>query len=142
MEDLTKYDDDFFLFLEGGFIAINQADEDSAVKLFKVCELLRPDNPLIKTGLGYLHLHKLELKAATEYFNEVLKTHPEDEMAKTFLGIALALTPKQTVEGEKLLEESLKSSSDPHIKKVAGTSLDFVERFVKKAPGPAEVKRK
>ena len=142
MEDLSKYESDFFTFLEAGFIAINQADEDSAVKLFKVCEMLHPDNPLIKTGLGYLHLHKLELKAAAEYFREVLKTHPQDEMAQTFLGITLALTPNQTVEGEKLLEKSVTKSSDSEIKKVANTSLDFVERFVKKAPGPAEIKRK
>jgi len=32
MEDLAKYDKDFFLFLEAGFIAINQADEDAAQK--------------------------------------------------------------------------------------------------------------
>ena len=57
MEDLKKYEEDFFLFLEAGFIAINQADEDSAVKLFKTCELLQPENPLIKIGFGYLHLH-------------------------------------------------------------------------------------
>ena len=38
MEDLSKYDEDFFLFLEAGFIAINQADED-ATKMFKACEL-------------------------------------------------------------------------------------------------------
>ena len=64
MEDLKKYEEDFFLFLEAGFIAINQADEDSAVKLLKTCELMQPENPLIKIGFGYLHLHKLELKQA------------------------------------------------------------------------------
>ena len=66
MEDLSKYDDDFFLFLEAGFIAINQADEDAAVKLFKACELLRPENSLIKVGMGYMHLHKLELNEKTQ----------------------------------------------------------------------------
>ncbi|MEM7174886.1 MAG: hypothetical protein AAF443_03015 [Chlamydiota bacterium] len=142
MEDLSKYEDDFFVFLETGFIAINQADEDSAVKLFKICEMMKPNNSLIKTGLGYLHLHKLELKAAAECFREVLQAHPQDEMAQTFLGITLALTPTQTTEGEKLLEKSATKSSDSQIKKVANTSLDFVERFVKRAPGPAEIKRK
>jgi predicted Zn-dependent protease len=142
MEDLKKYEEDFFLFLEAGFIAINQADEDSAVKLLKTCELIQPENPLIKIGFGYLHLHKLELKQACEYFEEVLRTDPGNEMATTFLGIALSLTPDKVSKGEQLLEKSARDSSDSQVKKVANTTLDFVEQFVKKTPGPADVKRK
>lgn len=142
MEDLSKYDEDFFLFLEAGFMAINQADEDSAVKLFKACELLRPDNSLIKLGMGYMYLHKLELKTAIEHFEGVLAKEPDNDMAQAFLGIALSLTPDQVAKGEKLLEKSAKESSDSQVKKVANVSLDFVEHFVKKTPGPAEVKRK
>lgn len=142
MEDLKKYEEDFFLFLEAGFIAINQADEDSAVKLFKTCELLQPENPLIKIGFGYLHLHKLELKQACEYFEEVLRIDPSNEMATTFLGVALSLTPDKVSKGEQMLEKSARDSSDSQVKKVANTTLDFVEQFVKKTPGPADVKRK
>jgi len=142
MEDLKKYDEDFFLFLEAGFIAINQADEDSAVKLLKTCELLQPENVLIKIGFGYMHLHKLELKQACEYFEEVLQKDPGNEMATTFLGIAMSLTPDQVSKGEQMLEKSARESSDSQVKKVANTTLDFVEQFVKKTPGPADVKRK
>lgn len=142
MEDLKKYDEDFFLFLEAGYIAINQADEDSAVKLFKTCELLQPENPLIKIGFGYLHLHKLELKQACEYFEEVLRIDPGNEMATTFLGIAMSLTPDKVSKGEQMLEKSARESGDSQVKKVANTTLDFVEQFVKKTPGPADVKRK
>lgn len=142
MEDLKKYDEDFFLFLEAGFIAINQADEDSAVKLFKTCEIFRPENPLIKIGLGYLHLHKLELKQACEYFEKVLQADPSNEMANTFLGIALSLTPDKVSKGEQILEKAAQSASDAQVKKVANTTLEFVEEFVKKTPGPAEIKRK
>ncbi|NGX51536.1 MAG: hypothetical protein K1060chlam2_01405, partial [Chlamydiae bacterium] len=95
MEDLSKYDDDFFLFLEAGFMAVNQADEDAAVKLFKACELLREENSLCKIGMGYMNLHKLELKTACQYFDEVLKKEPDNDMAQTFLGIAYALSPDQ-----------------------------------------------
>ena len=59
---LNKFKDDFFLFLEAGFIAVNQADEDAAVKLFKAAQLLDPQQSLPQIGFGYLHLHKLELK--------------------------------------------------------------------------------
>lgn len=134
MEDLSKYEEDFFLFLEAGFIAINQADEDAAVKLFKACELLHPENPMIQLGFGYLHLHKLELKAAIKCFESVIAKDPSNELAQTFLGIALSLTPDQVTKGEKLLEKTAQHSSDSQVKKVANTTLDFVEHFVKK-PG-------
>lgn len=142
MEDLSKYHEDYFLFLEAAFVSINQADEDSAVKLLKTCETLQPDNPLIKIGFGYLHLHKLELKQACSYFEEVLAANPNQEMAKVFLGIALSLTPDQTAKGEKLLTTSIMESHDAQIKKVANTTLDFVDQFVKTNSGPADVKRK
>lgn len=135
MEDLSKYDEDFFLFLEAGFIAINQADEDAAVKMFKACELLRPENSLIKVGMGYLHLHKLELKASIKYFEEVLAKEPANELAKTFLGIAMTLTPDQVAKGEKILQETVKDTHDSQVKKVASTSLEFVDNFVKKPGG-------
>ncbi len=141
MEDLKKYDEDFFLFLEAGYIAINQADESSAVKLFKTCELLRPDNLLIKIGFGYMHLHKLELKQACACFEEVLSVDPNHEMAKAFLGIALSLTPDKVAKGERILEKSIKESSDPEVKKLADMTLNFVDQFVKKTPGPAQTKR-
>lgn len=135
MEDLRKYDEDFFLFLEAGFIAINQADEDAAVKMFKACEILRPDNSLIQVGLGYLHLHKLELKIAIKYFEDVIAKEPDNDMAQTFLGIALSLTPDQVTQGEKILEKTAKQASDSQVKKVANTTLDFVDQFVKKTSG-------
>lgn len=132
MEDLSKYDEDFFLFLEAGFIAINQADEDAAKKIFKACQLLRPDNSLTTVGLGYLHLHKLELKSAIDLFNEVITKEPDNAMAQTLLGIAMSLTPDQVTNGEKILQKVAKSSEDVDVKKVANTTLDFVDQFVKK----------
>ena len=142
MEDLSKYNEDYFLFLEAAFVAINQADEDSAVKLLKTCELLQPDNPLIKIGFGYLHLHKLELKQACSYFEEVLAKDPNQEMARVFLGIALSLTPEKSAKGEKILKTSVMESGDDQIKKVANTTLDFVDQFVKTSSGPADINRK
>lgn len=143
MNNLNEFDEDFFLFLEGGFIAINQADEDSAVKLFKTCELLRPENPLIKLGFGYLHLHKLELNQACDYFEEVLRLDPKNETANALLGVALSLTPDKVSKGEQILEKTARESSDAQVKKVANTAIDFVEQFVKKpSPGPAEVRHK
>ena len=141
MSVLDEYKNDFLLFVESGFIAINQTDEDSTIKLFKAAELLDKTNPLIKIGFGYLALHKLELKKAITAFEEVLKKNPKNDMAKAFLGIAISMTPKNMVKGEKLLEETLKSD-DKEVKKLAGIALDFVDKFIKKEPTPVEPKKK
>jgi hypothetical protein len=36
------FKEDWLLFTECGFIAVNQADEDAALKLFKAGEMLNP----------------------------------------------------------------------------------------------------
>ncbi|NGX52742.1 MAG: hypothetical protein KR126chlam5_01045 [Candidatus Anoxychlamydiales bacterium] len=141
MSVLDEYKNDFLLFVESGFIAINQTDEDSTIKLFKAAELLDKTNPLIKIGFGYLALHKLELKKAITAFEEVLKKDPKNDMAKAFLGIAISMTPKNMLKGEKLLEETLQSD-DKEVKKLATIALDFVDKFIKKEPTPVEPKKK
>ncbi len=138
---LKKYKEDFILMLETGFIAVNQADEDSALKLFKAAEILKPENTLPKVGFGYLHLHKLELTQASRCFEDVLEKEPKNEMAKAFLGICMSLMPKQVDKGEKVLAEALKSK-DPMIKNLCHTAIDFVDKFVKTTPGPASEKKK
>jgi tetratricopeptide (TPR) repeat protein len=138
MGQLQKYKEDYILLVEAGFIAVNQADEDSAVKLFKAAELLDPTNLLPKIGMGYIHLCKLELKQAAKIFEDLLAKEPNNEMAKTFLGLSLSLNPTETAKGEKVLEESAKSAHDPMIKNLAVTALEFVEKFVKKSPTPSQ----
>ncbi len=132
MDHLKEFEDDYFLFLEAGFIAINKADEDAASKLFKACSLLKPDNMLSKVGEGYLHLHKLELNKAIECFKEVVKKEPDNEMANTMLGIALSLSPSKAKEGAEVLQKSLNNSNDDNIKSLAKDTLSFVDSNFKK----------
>ncbi len=141
MENWKDYKKDFVLLVEAGFIAVNQADEDSALKLFKSAELLDPKNPLSKVGLGYLHLHMLDLKKACKMFEEVLEEDPSNEMAKAFLGISMSLAPTTMEKGEKILEQT-HHSKDPMIKKLSGTAINFVDQFVKKSPTPVQGERK
>ena len=112
----------------------------SSLKLFEAAKLLDPSNSLIDIGLVYLHLHKLELKQAISKFEKVLAKEPENEMAKTFLGIALSWTPTDTMKGEKLLSETQKSDEKP-IKNLSETALDFVDKFIKKDLSPVEIKK-
>ena len=125
--------------VEAGFIATNQADEDTAVKLFRACELLNPENSLPRIGMGYIHLLKLELGQASRVFEDVLKKEPSNDMAKTFLGLSLAMTPNQTAKGEKFLEDSAKHAEDPIVKNLAANALKFVNDFVKKPPRPEDL---
>jgi len=141
MEDLSKYDVDFFLFLESVFVAANQADEDAADKLLKACELLRQGNNFIGIGRGYVHLLKLELKAACQHFETVLQEEPDNELATTLLGVALSLTPDMVSKGEQLLEKVGTTTSNTQAKETANTMLDFVAQFVKKQ-GPDSTRTK
>lgn len=136
--DNQKYKHHFITMVEAGFIAVNQADEDSAVKLFKAAALLNPDHFLPKVGFGYLHLCKLELKQAVKHFKEVLEQDPENEMCKAFLGLSLSLNPSEVAQGENLLTETEKTAKDPMIKSLASGALNFVSKFVKKSPTPTQ----
>ena len=137
MAHWKDFKEDWILFLEAGFIAVNQADEDAALKLFKASEMLNPESTLPKVGLGYLHLHKLELKQACKLFEEVLAIEPKNEMARAFLGISMSLTPASLEKGEKILHQTHKSD-DPMIQKLSDTAIDFADKFLKKAPTPVQ----
>jgi hypothetical protein len=138
MSKIQTYKDDFVLLLETGFIAAGQTDEDAAKKLFRAAELLSPSNMLPKVGFGYIHLLKLELKQACRVFEEVLKAEPDNNMAKALLGLSTSLTIKDADKGEKLMEDAMKHTKDPSIKKMAATGIEFVEKFVKKQPTPVQ----
>lgn len=132
---LHQFKEDYTLFLEAGFIAVNQADEDAAMRLFKACDALRPESPLSKIGYGYLHLHKLELKQACKNLEEALEREPSNEVAKALLGLCMSMQPKMTDKGAKILEETA-HSSDPTIKQMSNTAIHFVDKFVRKEEPP------
>jgi tetratricopeptide (TPR) repeat protein len=133
MKHIADFKKHFALLLEAGFVAVNQADEDAALKLFKAASLLDPTSTLPEVGVGYLHLHKLEVKQACKAFENVLKKDPKNDMARAFLGLAMTFTADRVEEGEKILKETHKASGDPQIRTLTESSLKFVEKFVKKS---------
>lgn len=137
MKNIERFKEHFVLLLEAGFIAVNQADEDSAIKLFKAAALLNTKSTLPEVGIGYLYLHKLELKQACKAFESVLQREPSNDMAKTFLGLCMTMTADQVSKGEKILTETAQSSSDPQVKQLAENTLHFVDTFIKRSPPPA-----
>ncbi|MDE3055581.1 MAG: hypothetical protein KGI80_02650 [Verrucomicrobiota bacterium] len=135
---LDAYKNDWILFTEASFIAINRADEINALRLIAAAEALNSEQSLPKIARGYLRLHKLELKEAIRIYDEVLQKEPDNELAKTLLGVCLGLMPngKDLERGEKILTE-LARAKDPLAQQTSATALNFVHRFVKKEPGPA-----
>jgi len=142
MSNIAKYKDHFVLLLEAGFIAVNQADEDAATKLFHAAQVLNPESSLPRIGIGYLRFHKLELGQAVEIFDQVLANEPNNQMALTFKGMCLSLTPNRTEEGEKMLKDIATKAASDDVKDVANSTISFVDRFVKKTPSPAEIQKK
>lgn len=135
---LNRYKDQFTLFLELGFIAVNHADEDSAVKLFTAAEMLRPSEVLTTIGFGYLHFCKLEIKPAVEKFEKALKKEPNNPIAKSLLGFCLALHPGDTKKGEAMLEELKEHTKSKEIKELDSVLLGFINEFVKKKSSPSK----
>ncbi len=135
---LESYKEHFSLFIEAGFIAVNQSDEDSAVKLFKAAETLDPGHFFPHLGRGYLHLCKLELKQASKIFTDVLEKEPNNEVAKAFLGLCLSLNPSEVDKGTEILKETDKATKNPLLKTMTSNAIAFVEKFVKKAPTPTQ----
>ncbi len=133
--------EDFVLFVEAGFIAVNQADEDAALKLFKAAETLNPTHHLPKIGMGYLYLHMLDLKKACKMLEEALEIDPDNDMAKAMLGITMSLDPAMTAKAEKVLKE-IRHSENKMVKELSGSALDFIDTFIKKEPSPVQGQRK
>lgn len=135
---LEPYKEHYVTMIEAGFIAVNQSDEDSAIKLFKAADLLTPGNFMSQLGIGYLHLCKLELKQSCKIFSDVLEKDPNNEIAKAFLGLSLSLNPKEVDKGTEILKEADKGTKDPFLKNLTGNALSFVDKFIKKSPTPSE----
>jgi hypothetical protein len=126
-----KYQDHYTLFIETGFIAVNQMDTHSALALFKAAKHLDADNPMSELGMAYYHLCRLEITPCLNCVNHVLKKDPHHQMALAFKAMAQLFSTSQVKEGKKILEE-LKTSSDANVKKFSEQGLEFMEKFVNK----------
>ncbi|MBJ7449245.1 MAG: SctF chaperone SctG [Parachlamydiales bacterium] len=139
---------DFPLFIEGGFIAIKQGDEDAAKKLFSAAQSLRPDNTAPMIGFGHIALNKNEIATASSYFQKVLKLEPENAVAKVLLGFCLLfpklglkkrkdvkLEPQEMDQmaagGKKLIEEGIKSTEDPIVLNLGKSTLELLDKVAK-----------
>jgi len=131
MKHQELFTEDIQLILEAGFIAINQADEDSARKLFRAAELIEPENALVHIGSGYLAMHKLDVVNAQKGFQKALEIEPENQMARAFLGLSYMFVPDGVIKGEKMCMNAIKHTHDKLVKNFAESALEFSDTFIK-----------
>jgi tetratricopeptide (TPR) repeat protein len=139
INDIKK---DALLFLEAGFIALNQAEYKAAEDLFNTAEVLDADRDLCDIGRGYLALHKMKIHKAREWFEKVHKRSPDNQMAATFLAWANIMDEKYHSEGEAACEKILKEAKDPGIKKFADSALEFSKNYSGPSSSPFNLHKK
>ena len=129
LEDIKE---DYALLIEGGFVAVTQADEDCAKKLFRAAKVLNPESTAWQMGFGYIALNKLEVKEAYRIFGKIVKKEEDNYLAKTFLGLSHLLLKKDRKEGEALIREAMKKSEDPAVQHLGDVSLQWMDEYYKK----------
>lgn len=131
-----EFDSDFSLFIEAGFVAVRQLDEQGARQCFHAAQVIRPDDPTPMIGLGYIALNKLEIKEAADAFTKVVEKYPEHHLAQTFLGMTYLLSKNKKNEGKKLIKKVMRQTDDETVKNLGKISLDWCEKDIdaQKAP--------
>jgi len=135
-EKIEEFKKDFSLLIEAGFVAVKQLDPINSSRIFIAAQMISPKNTAPQIGLGYIALNKLEVKEATRIFEHVLKSDPEDQLAKTFLGICYLLTKPKRKKGEALIHTVIESTEDATIKSLGKVSLEWAEKDLKKRKAP------
>lgn len=145
MKHHEAFKEDIHLLLEAGFIAINQADEDSAKKLLKAAALIEPNNILVHIGQGYLAMHKLDAVTAQKHFEHALTMDPDNQMAKAFLGLSYLFIPNGVAKGERMCSDVLQHTKETQLKDFAESALEFSDTFIRqqgKKAGPMSLQKK
>ena len=132
LEKIEEFLEDFPLLIEAGFIAVKQLDEISASRIFIGAQALSPFNTAPQIGLGYIALNKLEVKEATQIFETVLLSEPENYLAQTFLGMCFLLSKGKQKKGEKLIKDAMEKTKDPTVKNLGTISLEWAEKDLTK----------
>lgn len=139
IEDIKK---DALLFLEAGFIALNQAEYEAAEGLFEAAEALDADRDMCDIGRGYLAMHKMQIPKARKWFEKVHKRSPDNQMAATFLAWANIMDEKHQSEGEAACMKIMKEAKQPDIKHFADSALEFAKNYSGPASSPLNLHKK
>jgi len=140
MSAFAQFQEDFPLFLEAGFIAANNADKESAIKLFQAAGTLQENHVMSKIGLGYLYFTTLELQKAVAYFQEALDMDPNNELAQALMHFCVGLkTPQNLPTAKEAVENLQESSTDEETKILTKHILNIFQPML--VPSPMELQQ-
>ena len=126
--ELSEFDADFKSLIESGFVAVNQLNETSALACFQAAQTLRPYSTAPKLGLGFIALNKLDLDTAENYFKDVLDQDPSHELARVFLGIALAFSDDTRQQGIQMINNIAAHTVDTEVAHLANTAIEWTKK--------------
>ncbi len=147
----VSFAEDFSTFIEAGFIAVKQGNEQNAKHLFHAAQVLRPEHSAPVLGFGYIALKSLNLDMARHLFSSVLKKEPDNALAKVLLGFSylsakfvdLAQNQKNNYgtfvklgdvnelakTGEALINEALASSKEASVHSLGKSALELSKKI-------------
>ena len=128
----AEFKEDFSLLIESGFVAVKQADEVSAKRIFTAAQTLSPMHTAPKIGMGYIALNKLQVKEATKIYEEVVALEPENYLAHVFYGICFLLTKGKIKKGEDIIKVAMEKTTDPTVKNLGKLSLEWAQKDLSK----------
>lgn len=134
-EKIEEFKEDFSLLIEAGFIAVKQKDEVGAMQIFHAAQALSPRHTAPQIGLGFIALNKLEIKKATKIFELVIQAEPSNQLAQTFYGMCFILSKGKQKKGEKIVQEAMEKTSDPTVKDLGTTVLEWAKKDLLKKGG-------
>ena len=130
--DFKDFEDDFGLLIECGFIGAKQLDEIGATRIFNACQILSKDSVAPQIGIGHIALSKLEIKKATDIFEQVIEKEPKNELALCFLGVCYMLSKDKLKKGEKIIADVLETSKDETVLNLAKLCLEWAKKDLSK----------
>ncbi len=104
-------------------MAINQADGVAAEQLFDACLLLRPENTLGHIGKGYVALNRLQMKDASQIFENVVHREPKNEIARGLLSLTYAFVPVTQKKSRQMAQDLKSSTKDTQAKTLADSII-------------------
>ncbi|MEL6681604.1 MAG: hypothetical protein AAFQ09_03050 [Pseudomonadota bacterium] len=110
--------DDLKLLTDIGFIAVSRGLKDHAAAIFNAVQAIRPEGEAGYLGLGMIDILGGDPMAAVK----TLRSAPESDAVRTFLGIALVQS-SDIGQGETMLRSVIEHAGDTPFARIAADTL-------------------
>lgn len=128
-----EFKEDFALLIESGFIGAKQLDEVNSSRLFNAAKVLNPTSAAPLLGLGHISLSKMDIKKATQLFEEAHAMEEDNYIGQCFLAICYFMSKGDKMKkGEKLVKDALQKSDDETVQKLGKVILEWVDKDLSK----------